>query len=331
MAISLHFGPCDLARCRFAYSPLFETLQAVRIATGLDGPGPGPHHRRWLREARPRLGGLDLRPITALQPRRGYTPDFLSPPPLAPAPDFEAELARLAATPAPVVRREIELSLRETPDAQDGALGRLLLGDPAEVLSLLTRLVRAAWQALVEPVWPRVRSVLEADVEHRSRQLAEGGLDRLFAELDPTLRWSRDTLVRDPGGDEEIELGGSGVLLMPSVFKWDEAVVISQPPWQPAVVYRARAVDDKLWQPPRTASNTALEQLIGRSRARLLADLDEPASTTLLSQRHRLAPGTVSEHLKVLRDAGLVAGERDRHEIRYRRTRLGSALARGGG
>src|ERR1700727_687570 len=36
MAISLGFGPVDLARCRFAYSPVFETLPAVPAATGPD-------------------------------------------------------------------------------------------------------------------------------------------------------------------------------------------------------------------------------------------------------------------------------------------------------
>lgn len=328
MAISLGFAAADMARCRFAYSPMFETLAAVRIATGLEGPGAGPHHRRWLQEAKPRLRGLDLRPITLLQPRRGYTPDFLSPPPLAPFTDFETELTRVAATPAPVVRREIEMSLLETQGAQASDLGRLLLGDPAEVLSLLTQLVRAAWQSLLAPVWPRVRAALEADVEYRSRRLAEGGLDQLFADLDPTLRWSGDTLVREPGGDEHVELAGQGVLLMPSVFKWDEAIVITQPPWQPTVAYRARGLAD-LWQQTNDSPDVALERLIGRTRATLLIGLDKPASTTSLARHHDLSPGTISEHIKVLRDAGLVVGERHRHEIRYRRTHLGSALTRG--
>jgi DNA-binding transcriptional ArsR family regulator len=328
MAISLGFGPADLARCRFACSPVFETLQAIRIATGVDGPGPGPHHRRWLQDARPRLRALDLRPITLLQPRRGYTPDFLSPPPQDGGSDIGAELARMAATPAPVVRREIELSLRrEREPARE--LERLLLGDPADVLSLLTQLVRAAWHVLVEPVWPRVRAALEADIEYRSRRLAAGGLDLLFADLDPALHWTGGRLVREPGGDEHIELGGRGVLLMPSVFKWDEAIVITEPPWQPTVTYRARGLAD-LWQPAHASAINALERLVGRTRATLLAGLDEPASTTSLAQEHGLAPGTVSEHLKVLRDAGLVVGERQRYEIRYRRTRLGSELVRGG-
>src|SRR5580693_8419637 len=45
VAISLGFSPVDLARCRFAISPLFETLSAIRDATGPQGPG---YHHRWL-------------------------------------------------------------------------------------------------------------------------------------------------------------------------------------------------------------------------------------------------------------------------------------------
>jgi DNA-binding transcriptional ArsR family regulator len=321
LAISLRFEPADLARVRFAVSPLFETLAAIRVATGPQGPG---FHRRWLDAVRPRLAGLDLRAITSLQPRHGYTPDFLAPPPPGPAPRFADELALLAATPADVVEAEIELSLRDTPGACDTELGRFLRGDP-EILAFLTETVAAAWHALVEPDWPRVRALLEADVAYRSRRLAEGGLDGLLPDLHPTLRWTGDTLVREPGGDEDHDLGGRGILLLPSAFKHDEAVVITQPPWQPTVAYPARGLGG-LWAPVAGTRDAALARLLGGTRAGLLADLDAPASTTWLARRHALAPATVSAHLTVLRDAGLVAGERHRHEIRYRRTELGTAL-----
>jgi hypothetical protein len=72
-----------------------------------------------------------------LQPRRGYTPDFLSPP-TGPLAQFDDDLARIAATPPNQVSAEIALSLRDTPGASDSELGRLLLGDPGEVLNLRT-------------------------------------------------------------------------------------------------------------------------------------------------------------------------------------------------
>ena len=232
------------------------------------------------------------------------------------------------------VHAEIVRSLRETPGAAGSATGRLLLGDPDQVLQLLTGLIRAAWTTLIEPVWPQVRALLEADVAFQSRRLAEGGLDRLFAELHPMLRWQDNVLTRVRGEDDHRDLDGEGLVLMPSAFKWQEVVVIVDPPWQPTVVYPVRGLGT-LWSSWSSRSSrsesadgtVALARLIGRTRAALLTGLDSPASTQLLAHRYALAPGTVSEHLTILRDAGFVVGERHRHEIRYRRTELGTAAA----
>ncbi|NJP47043.1 winged helix-turn-helix transcriptional regulator [Streptomyces sp. PRB2-1] len=315
-----------MLRCRFAYSPAFETLAAVRVATGPQPPG---HHARWLAEVAPRLKALDLRPLTLLQPRRGYTPDFLAPPPDGPVDSFAADLARIAATPPAQARAEIARSLAETPGAARTATGRLLLGaEPAEVVRLLAELVRAAWEALVEPYWARTRALLEADVAFQAGRLAAGGLDRLFAELHPSVRWHDGVLTREHGGADHRDLAGEGLVLMPSAFKWDQVVIVLDPPWQPTLIYPARGIGT-LWQGAPSDAAAALARLIGRTRARLLTGLTEPAATAWLAHHHGLAPATVSEHLTVLRATGLVTATRHRHEVRYRRTPLGDTLATG--
>ncbi|MGH8875768.1 MAG: DUF5937 family protein [Stackebrandtia sp.] len=322
MAITLRFSHADLRRCRFAVSPAFETLAAIRVATGPQRPA---QHHRWLSAVRKRAQALDLRPITLLQPRRGYTPDFWSPPPAGPRPSIDEELGHIAATPPERVRSEIDRALAETPGAADSAIGRGLRGDPGTVLESLTKLIRDAWHTLVEPVWPRVRALIDADVNFQARRLAEGGLDRVFAELHPNLHWRDNVLTRSRGDDEHRDLDGAGLLLMPSAFKWDQVIVILDPPWQPTVVYPARGLG-ALWQSDTTGDAAALARLIGRTRAQLLTALAEPASTTWLAHRHALSPGTVSAHLSILSGAGLIRGERHRHEIRYRRTSRGDAL-----
>ena len=143
----------------------------------------------------------------------------------------------------------------------------------------------------------------------------------MFAELHPTLHWHDNVLTREHGDDDHRALTGEGLLLVPSSFKWDQVVVVLDPPWQPTVIYPARGVG-ALWEPARGTADAALARLIGRTRALLLIGLTEPATTTTLAHRLNLAAGTVSEHLSVLRDAGFVTGERYRHEIRYRRTPL---------
>ena len=305
----------------------------IRILAGLrDAVGDPAHtaggvpgqHQRWLDAVAGQVAEIDLRPITLLQPRRGYTPDFLAPPPAGPLATFEDDLARIADTPPNRVAAEIARSLQDTPGAADSDIGRYLLGDPVGVLAALTDLIRTAWRQLVEPNWPRVRALLDADVGFQTRRLAEGGLDRLFAELHPTLRWHDNTLIREYGDDDHRDLAGAGLVLMPSAFKWDQVVVVMDEPWQPTVIYPARG-SGTLWQQLSGPPDAALSRLIGRTRAALLIALTEPATTTALAHRHALASATVSEHLTVLRDAGFIIGERHRHEIRYRRSALGTA------
>jgi DNA-binding transcriptional ArsR family regulator len=58
----------------------------------------------------------------------------------------------------------------------------------------------------------------------------------------------------------------------------------------------------------------------------VLADLDVPRSTGELSDRHELAPATVSYHLGVLLRAGLVVRQRAGRTVRYHRTERGDGL-----
>src|SRR5581483_10451445 len=118
-----------------------------------------------------------------------------------------------------------------------------------------------------------------------------------------------------------------GLVLMPSAYGWPAVIAIADPPWVPTVVYPARGVAD-LWRAP-TAPPDALARLLGRTRALVLAALDEPLSTTALAALLELSPAGVSRHLLALRDAGLAEVELHGHEVRYARTSLGRALLAG--
>ncbi|MFS7873005.1 DUF5937 family protein [Streptomyces asiaticus] len=328
MPLHMQFGTDDLLRCRFAISPLCQTHEAVRTLRRTERHG---YHLPWLRRVREALAGLDLSELWLLMPVRGYTPDFLGPPPEVPYAPFEDELARMRATDPAAARRELALSLECTPGAAGSARGRAMLEDPARAVQRLAEVTEAAWRALVEPDWPRLRALLEADIAYRSRQLAEGGLERLFADLRPALRWADSTLtIRNsvvPAQTQDLD--GRGVLLMPSVFVWPDVISGFVPPWQPTVIYPARGVGG-LWREPDAVTADALVRLLGASRAAILSGLEEPASTTALAARHRLAPSSVSAHLAVLRGAGLLSSRRQGHQVLYERTPLGMALVGGG-
>ncbi|WKX72664.1 DUF5937 family protein [Streptomyces sp. XD-27] len=328
MPLHLRFGADDLLRCRFAVSPLCQTHEAVRTLRRRERHG---YHLPWLRRIRGALAGLDLSELWLfMPPRGGYTPDFLGAPPDVPYASFEDELERMRAGDPAAARAEMAQSLACTPGAADSPLGRAALDDPAAAVQRLADVTERAWRALLAPDWPRLRALLDADIGFRSRQLAEGGLERLFADLHPGLAWADGTLtVRTPGHPPaRQELDGRGLLLMPSVFVWPDVVSGFAPPWQPTVIYPARGVGG-LWREPSRGAADALVRLLGANRAAILCDLTEPASTTALAHRHGLAPSSVSAHLSVLRGAGLLTSRRQGHQVLYERTPLGIALAAG--
>nr|BFD82640.1 DUF5937 family protein [Streptomyces sp. Xyl84] len=327
MPFRLRFGDDDLLRCRFALSPLWETQEAVRT---LGRPDRHGYHPQWLRRIREAARGLDLAPLWLLMPRRGHSPDFLGPPPLGPAATFEEEIAAVRAADPVAAREDLERALADTPGALASAAGRALLADPERAVRELADLLEAAWRVLVEPEWPRLRALLEADIAFHSRRLAEVGLEVLLPELDRRLSWDGRTLTVDWHGEHGRDLAGQGLVLLPSVFSWPEVISGFEPPWQPTLAYPARGLAG-LWTEPGTAGTQALVRLLGRGRAAVLGALTDPATTSDLAHRLGLAPSSVSAHLTVLRDAGLLTARRYGHRVLYERTPLGMALAASGG
>lgn len=326
MPYHLHFGEADPLRIRFAISPLWETHSAVRV---LARPAKQGYHLPWMRRIADAARGVDLAPLQLLMPLRGHSPDFLYPPPLGPAAAIEDEIRAVRETDPALALGDFERALAETPGAADTAEGRRMLADPAGAVERLATLLRAAWEALIAPHWPRLRALLEADVAYHSRRLAEGGLERLLGELHPAFAWDAgtSTLTVAYAGEHIRPLEGQGLVLMPSVFTWPDVVSGFDPPWQPTVVYPARGIGG-LWTEAGGRTPEALARLLGPVRADVLCALDEPMGTTALAHLLGRAPSSVSSHLSVLRDAGLLTSRRYGHQVLYERTPLGIAVSR---
>ena len=80
-------------------------------------------------------------------------------------------------------------------------------------------------------------------------------------------------------------------------------------PYQPLLAYPVRGIAT-LWETGPPPAPRALAALIGPTRAALLTALAEPSSTTSLAGRLQVTAGAVSQHLSVLRDAGMVSCSR---------------------
>jgi DNA-binding transcriptional ArsR family regulator len=270
------------------------------------------------------VADLDLLPLLSLLPADGYIPDFITPPPDSPLMRIADELDLLRSTPPRQVRKELEIFRRQHGNRLPAAVAPLLR-NPKRELSRLADTMADYWERAVAPHWPRILALLSADLRHRATRLTEEGPAGLFDDLHPTITFEGDWLRIDQPWQGTVELGGRGLLLLPTVFSWERPSVISIEPWQPTLIYPARGVA-LLWEPDRDAA-PELAALMGATRARILAALDAPLSTTDLAQRLGLTPGGVSQHLKVLVSAGLAASRRERRVVLYARTAVGDQLA----
>lgn len=318
--IQLRLGPDDLARIRFALSPLEELVHSVPVLTG-----SGQHmvHRPWRAKALSAVAGIDLRVLADLTRGPRFVADFLAVPPEAMTGRFGDELDALASTPADDVVRSLE-ELRTGQGLPESL--RPLHEHPERELSRLVATMTLYWRAAIEPVWPRLRSLGDADVAHRARQLTSGGLDRVFADLHPEVTYTSGVLNIDkPHHNAVRAASGAGLLLVPCVFAWPRLLVLHNAPQQPTLTYSPRGIG-QLWSARDDARSQPLAELMGRSRAALLVHLDLPVSTTQLAAYLGVSSAAVSQHLAVLRRCGLVTSHRSGRWMLHQRTALATEL-----
>jgi DNA-binding transcriptional ArsR family regulator len=319
--IEMRLSATDLMRVRFAFSPLAELVHALRA---LRDPASHALHVPFVRRASRALGGLDVAVLDALlRPRGAYLPDFLTPIASSPLATLDGDLATLRATPTGQVREQLGWAF---PDGVPAALDTLH-ADPPAGLDALAVTLRTVWDRLLARTWPDLRALLEADVVHRARTLADGGAEALFADLHPAVALHGETLRIARPHDAVVDLAGRGLLLAPSVFAWPDVLVMFDEPVQPAIVYPARGLA-LLWDAPRAAAPGALAGLLGRTRAAALEALELPVSTTRLAERLEISAATAAYHLAALRAAGLARASRSGREVVYGRTATGDAVVR---
>jgi DNA-binding transcriptional ArsR family regulator len=323
--IRLRMGVADVARIRFRFSPLAEVISSLYQVSSRR---VAPVHRPWLESARDGLGRrVDMALLTAVVPAGGYVADFL----FAAASDADSldeQLRAVAETPIPEIRADLAALWASAPMP---APARLLLAEgPAGARRLADTLWRY-WSVAIEPHWRQLRAVLDDDVAYRAGRLTRGGVDALMSTLHPEVRVRDQVLqIDNPRHSVAHDLGGAGLMLMPSVFAWPSLMVDKRPDRPATLLYASRGVGT-LWGDDPSADGEALSALLGRSRAAILGGLARPKSTTELARELGQSAPSVSFHLSVLRSNGLVTSWRSGRRVLYRRTPLASTLIAAGG
>lgn len=321
--LTLRLNVTDLASVRFGYSPIQEAVQSM---WALRSPERFVIHRVWRATAIPLLERFDWPLLEALIGPGGWIPDFLTPYPTTNVPEFSDEIVALRRTDPDRVRHDIHEANRgrdRRPRALPSALSTVD-EHPAAVRDAIADALCAYWELLIAPHWPRLRDVLDDDITYRSRTLASHGAGELFNGLGSPLTWSDGALVLDATGlDADADVDGRGLMLTPSLFANSVNSNIDER-LPPVLCYPARGRARVWGTAPPAADNLAA--LVGATRATLLVELDEPATTTQLAQRLGVTPGAISQHLQVLFNSRLVQKVRTGRVVLYRRSELGDRI-----
>jgi len=317
----------DLTKIRFEASPMWETVTSLRtLQVGT------PIHRPWIESAKRGIAAstdprkaAHLRLLTTVVRPTGFMADGLTPTPRH-QDSFEEMLAAVAAVPAEVWRSDLVYLEQQRPE---GPVRETLDELSADIEGGIARIVEALrwyWGTAVEPWWPRLRAVLLADIDSRLAEIARNGIVEVFRSLHPSVLPTPTGLEIVRGCDQVVPPEpGQGLILIPNAFIWPNTRVLNARPFVPTITYAPRGVG-RLWESTREAAASPVAQLLGRTRAQILAQLDVPMTTTQLACALDLAAGTVNGHLKVMAAGGLASSLRAGREVFYRRAEVGEAL-----
>lgn len=316
----------DLERMRFAYSPLAEVAESLYVLNSAQIPAL---HRAWFDLTRARLRRVPMDVLRAIVPApRPHVASFLLSGASEPSTSIEVQLGLVADCPAEQLRRDLEEVWR---GALPPATERVLADGGAR------RIADALWQywaVAIEPHWPQIRAVLDADVAYRASRLAKGGIEALLSDLHPELQLAEHAIsVQSTAKLSEHSLRGVGLLLVPCVFAWPHVMVDPGAANAPSITYAPRGIGD-LWPSaaPPPPDGDALAALLGRSRAAIVHCIALPKSTSDLSRELAQSMPAVSAHLAVLRRSGMVTSWRAGRRVLYQRTPLAtSVIAASGG
>lgn len=273
-------------------------------------------------EARSRL---DLDGLLALVDDRLWTPDFLNPRPESP----------------PLTRIDDEFDALEQISAQQfhgdlmrvhGAVPAVFSGTVDQAVRRMVRILREFWDTCFAPHWLRMRTILEADIVYRGRQIAQGGLFTMLNDLSGAVEFDGRVIsvrLKNPASRTE-KTDGLGLTLVPTMFT--RSLCSREPRDPPLLMYPVRGGQGAMWETERVTNPAAIVAVLGGEvRTSLLTALAAPASSTELGLRFGgVTTSAVNQHLRVLRDAGLVTSTRYGHSVLYFRSELGAALLLGG-
>jgi DNA-binding transcriptional ArsR family regulator len=320
--IDFQLSVTALGNTRFAYSPIGEVGSSLRL---LGSPRRGYVMRPWLVDVAGQLSSAPMDLLEAVAPPGKFAARFLFAWSADPRATIEGQLEELASAPTESIRKDLQDCWRGR--TMPPILTELLDRDPNPG-AVIADAVFAYWKTAIAPYWSRIRAVLDDDIAYRANRAVTHGVLSVLDDLHPEVRLRDDVLSIDKPHHPDASYDGSEIILLPSVFVWPDLIIGHEGPSAFSLTYAARGVG-RVWEGlpgGNGAAQGSLSSLLGRNRAGILRRLEIPRTTTQLARELGQSPGTVSQHLSVLKRSGLLESWRSGRSVLYRRTALAASI-----
>ncbi|MER6565171.1 helix-turn-helix domain-containing protein [Streptomyces sp. NPDC001093] len=297
--IRLDLDDESLRSIRLALSPLWETLGSLALLARYRGAVPSPY-AGWVRQARRSVPPKLMDTVVHLVHRQ-ETPFLRHAHAYVPDPSRAS------------LQDELDFLRQQSDDGEDERAATL---------------IESYWNRAISPYWASIRASLEEEVLFRGRTLAVNGPEAMLAELEGRVLWQQPRLTAPYHLDLTRTVHRSRLVFVPSMFSAVTRIFTSNE-HVTAMSYQARAtgflhtVEN---EKPAEPGTDRLALLIGGGRAKVIRALQVPKTTTVVAQSLGLAKSTVSQHLAVLTEAGVVWRQRLGGQVFYQLDRSGFAL-----
>jgi DNA-binding transcriptional ArsR family regulator len=301
-----------------AIAPLLSVLTATRDAVGAQRSATP---ESWCSAIRVHLIRRDyevLAPLTMAE--RALVPDAILQFPEPPGRPLKEALERVVASEERLMR-EISACLTGGPTGD----WRQVVCDPQRWTRGFVMAMARAWNGF-RPIWQLAQDALARERERVAVASAHGSQLELLDRVLPgggivDGRWRLGVW-----GDRDTRYGvpDDGLVMMPLVAGGRASIMSHDAATVDRVGYPLLPIPRRA--PTATHPPASLEALLGIPRARILRELDRPASSSGLAQALQTVPSAATHHINALEAAGLVARDRDGRRVMVRRTPRGEAL-----
>jgi hypothetical protein len=297
---------------RVPAAPVHSLLMALRDAAGAERAGTPEAWRRIIRTHLTERDYEVLAPLSTSRPT--LVPSALVPLPEAAGQTLKDGLEQIVAA-GDSLSDEINVCV-ESDAAGDW---RSAARDPERWVRGLALALTRAWAGF-RPIWQVRREQLAAEAERVAGAAERGAHLQAVGDLLACAHVRDDRWVFEWPGPEDVRLSvpPGGLTLVPLVSGSSASIVDADGPVMRLVGYPLR--------PRGRVPEPTLEALLGGPRARILRELDRPATNNRLAAVLQTVPSAATHHVSALSAAGLVVRDRSNGGLLVRRTARGDAL-----